>query len=137
MKNKITLIVIGLLILVGVGYFIFTRPNKTSDDPKSLLNEKNTVLVNDELSNQELTIQRIKIENITLNQTEKSLYFGVSSSEKQEDVKVTLVLLNPDEKEQANEISLIISEIEDSKLIKFDLKEIYNNPKKIKFIIEK
>ncbi len=137
MKNKIALIVIGLLILVGVGYFIFTRPNKTSDDPKSLLNEKNTVVVNDELSNQELTIQRIKIENITLNQTEKSLYFEVSSSEKQEDVKVTLVLLNPDEKEQANEISLIISEIEDSKLIRFDLKEIYNNPKKIKFIIEK
>ena len=137
MKNKIALIIVGLLILIGVGYFIFNRPNKTSEEAKSLLNEKNVVLVNDELSNQELMIQRIKIENITLNEDAKVMYFEVSSKEKQENVKITLVLLNPDEKESANEISLIVNEIGDNKLIRFDLEKVYNNPRKIKFIIEK
>ena len=99
--------------------------------------ELNQLSRNDELSNQELMIQRIKIENITLNEDAKVMYFEVSSKEKQENVKITLVLLNPDEKESANEISLIVNEIGDNKLIRFDLEKIYNNPRKIKFIIEK
>lgn len=137
MKNKITIIILGILILVGVGCFIIVKGKEKKEDPKSLLNEINTVVVDDELVNKKIEIDEITITDITLNKENKELYMKVSSKKKIEEVKLEVVLLNPEVENSANKKGLIIKELEEEKIIKFDLKEIYNNPIKIKFIIEK
>lgn len=137
MKNKKTLIILGLLVIIGVGFFIFKKVTNKVEDPKSLLNDLNTVLVNDNLANQKLEIDGIKITDISLNTEEKTLYLKISSKEKQEQMTLTVVLLNPDVKDSANEKGLVIKDLQEEKIIKIDLNQIFNNPKKIKFVIEK
>ena len=137
MKNNRTLIVLVLLILIGVGFFIFNKINNKEEDPKSLTNDINTVLIDENLSNKEIDIDNITISDITLNEKNEIMYFKISSLKKISQIKLTIVLYDSKKLDDKQSETITIKDIEDEKIIRLDLKNQFNNPTKLKFIVEK
>lgn len=126
------------LIVVAAIIFVVIKINKKENlDLNDLGSEINTVQVSSSMPNEVVKYEDIKIEGITLNEDNKTLTFKMSAEKTYEEVKLSVVLLNPQVEQSANTKSLIIKNLKNTKIINLDLNNIYNNPEKIKFVIEK
>lgn len=126
------------LIAVAAIIFVVIKINKKENlDLNDLGSEINTVQVSSSMPNEVVKYEDIKIEGITLNEDSKTLTFKMSAEKTYEEVKLSVVLLNPQVEQSANTKSLIIKKLKNTKIINLDLNNIYNNPEKIKFVIEK
>ena len=126
------------LIAVAAIIFVVIKINKKENlDLNDLGNEINTVQVSSSMPNEVVKYEDIKIEGITLNEDNKTLTFKMSAEKTYEEVKLSVVLLNPQVEQSANTKSLVIKNLKNTKIINLDLNNIYNNPEKIKFVIEK
>ena len=126
------------LIAVAAIIFVVIKINKKENlDLNDLGSEINTVQVSSSMPNEVVKYEDIKIEGITLNEDNKTLTFKMSAEKTYEEVKISVVLLNPQVEQSANTKSLVIKNLKNTKIINLDLNNIYNNPEKIKFVIEK
>ena len=130
-------IFIFLIAVVAIIFVVIKINKKENLDLNDLGNEINTVQVSSSMPNEVVKYEDIKIEGITLNEDNKTLTFKMSAEKTYEEVKLSVVLLNPQVEQSANTKSLVIKNLKNTKIINLDLNNIYNNPEKIKFVIEK
>ena len=133
--KKIIVVLIAIVAII----FVVVKINKKENnlDPNNLGSDANTVIVTDSMPNEIVEIEDVKIENITLNKEDKTLTFRITSENEYAELKLSVVLLKPSVEDSANTTTLVLKDITETKIVNVDLKNIFNDPDKIKFVIEK
>jgi len=156
------ILIIGILLLLTVGIVLGISvlnkddnsedPGKTNipeEKPEDLGNNVNTVEIKDNKGLTDIVIDDITISGVTINLSDKEdgtilteLFFEIKSTTTNlDDLMVTAVLLNNSVEDSANQKAILLKteKTEDNynRTLLVDISKIYNNPTKIKFIIEK